>query len=135
MYSLRNATQYLVLHASAFHFISSLNGSLHLVPVYCLRRVLRITECCVVNDVCLENKEKAEILAVTTIRFLCYQMNAEARTEMRRLCVFLGYTLHAGHRNGNMDLYCSSRTGRKVNQSQVFLNNSTWIHIYHIGQI
>ena len=39
-------------------------------------------------------------LAVTTIRFHCYQINAEARTTQKRVAlriyVSLGYSLHAG---------------------------------------
>ena len=87
------------------------------------RKVPKIPEYCVVNVVYLENKAKSEIsscdscsqisllprfagkrvigLAVITIRFLCYQMNADActaykRAALRRPHVFLGYCLHAG---------------------------------------
>ena len=51
---LRNAAQYCVLHASAFHFKSSLNG-------HCLPRGTENSRVCVVNRVWLENKVKGEI--------------------------------------------------------------------------
>ena len=53
----------------------------------------------VVESDCFRFSQEATLLAVITIRFLCYQINAEARiaqkgAALRRPYVFLGYSLH-----------------------------------------